>query len=302
MTCPKPVKILMAAFLLCAAAAFSSFAATVYTEDAFYYTIEDRSITITGYFGEDEVVNVPSMIAGLPVNHIAPYAFEGTGVAVVNLPETIETVEKDAFDANTQVNYFQRENNDPGPGLGDNSGGENGTISEPETPSEGESGDGGSQSGSLNDSSSGGSYGRIVASGVINAAGPGSNVEESSDAALSGHQEAEIDVDELESADGTADDGRSVEETGAAVDPSKDGETAAEVSAETDAAGTDGPEAGQTDAGDDSENSSQGTSTENAGGVSTGAAAGILGAVVAVLAVFFLIFFGKRRKKKDEEQ
>ncbi|MDO4808578.1 MAG: hypothetical protein Q4A04_01230 [Eubacteriales bacterium] len=100
------------------AASFSSYAATVYTEDAFYYTIEDRSITITGYFGDDAVVNVPSMIAGLPVNHIAPYAFEGTGVTIVNLPETIESVEKSAFDASTQVNYFQREETTR-PNLGD---------------------------------------------------------------------------------------------------------------------------------------------------------------------------------------
>ena len=118
LTCFKTVKIFLAALCLWIAAAFSSYAATVYTEDAFYYTIEDRSITITGYFGDDTVVNIPSMIAGLPVNHIAPYAFEGTGVAIVNLPETIETVEKSAFDASTQVNYFQREETTR-PNLGD---------------------------------------------------------------------------------------------------------------------------------------------------------------------------------------
>ena len=118
MTSHKPAKIVILAFLMWIAAAFVSFAATVYTEDAFYYTIEDRSITITGYFGDDAVVNVPSMIAGLPVNHIAPYAFEGTGVQIVNLPETIESVEKSAFDASTQVNYFQREENTR-PDLGD---------------------------------------------------------------------------------------------------------------------------------------------------------------------------------------
>lgn len=118
LTCFKTVKIFLAALCLWIAAAFSSYAATVYTEDAFYYTIEDRSITITGYFGDDTVVNIPSMIAGLPVNHIAPYAFEGTGVAIVNLPETIETVEKNAFGAGTQVNYFQREETTR-PTLGD---------------------------------------------------------------------------------------------------------------------------------------------------------------------------------------
>lgn len=118
MTYLKTVKIFIAALCLWIAASFSSYAATVYTEDAFYYTIEDRSITITGYFGDDTVVNIPSMIAGLPVNHIAPYAFEGTGVAIVNLPETIETVEKNAFGAGTQVNYFQREETTR-PTLGD---------------------------------------------------------------------------------------------------------------------------------------------------------------------------------------
>ena len=118
MTACKTAKFLILAFLLWAVFAFSSYAATVYTEDAFYYTIEDRSITITGYFGDDAVVNVPSMIAGLPVNHIAPYAFEGTGVQIVNLPETIESVEKSAFDAGTQVNYFQREETTR-PTLGD---------------------------------------------------------------------------------------------------------------------------------------------------------------------------------------
>ncbi len=90
-------------------AAGSSFAATVYTEDAFYYTIEENSITITGYFGDEDVINIPSVIAGIPVNHIAPYAFEGSSVTIVNLPETIETVEKGAFDANVTVNYFMRE-------------------------------------------------------------------------------------------------------------------------------------------------------------------------------------------------
>lgn len=134
MTYLKTVKIFIAALCLWIAAAFSSFAATVYTEDAFYYTIEDRSITITGYFGDDAVVNVPSMIAGLPVNHIAPYAFEGTGAKIVNLPETIETVEKNAFGAGTQVNYFRSEET-TAPNLGDETeSGDNGESEEETLP------------------------------------------------------------------------------------------------------------------------------------------------------------------------
>ena len=43
---------------------------TMYTEGYFYYTIEDGSITITGYFGDETIVIVPNNIAGIPVNAI----------------------------------------------------------------------------------------------------------------------------------------------------------------------------------------------------------------------------------------
>ena len=62
---------------------------TVYTEGYFYYTIEDGSITITGYFGNETIVKVPNNIAGIPVNAIASGAFEGTTVEVLYLPDTI---------------------------------------------------------------------------------------------------------------------------------------------------------------------------------------------------------------------
>lgn len=62
---------------------------TVYTEGYFYYTIEDGSITITGYFGDETIVKVPNNIAGIPVNAIASGAFEGTTVEVLYLPDTI---------------------------------------------------------------------------------------------------------------------------------------------------------------------------------------------------------------------
>lgn len=62
---------------------------TMYTEGYFYYTIEDGSITITGYFGNETAVRVPNSIAGIPVNAIASGAFEGTTVEVLYLPDTI---------------------------------------------------------------------------------------------------------------------------------------------------------------------------------------------------------------------
>lgn len=65
---------------------------TVYSEGPFYYTYADGSITIVGYFGRDKVVYVPASIAGYPVNRIGPGAFEGTGVEVIYLPDTIMEV------------------------------------------------------------------------------------------------------------------------------------------------------------------------------------------------------------------
>ncbi len=65
---------------------------TVYTEGYFYYTIEDGSITITGYFGDETIVKVPNNIAGIPVNAIAPGAFKGTTVEVLYLPDTIMSI------------------------------------------------------------------------------------------------------------------------------------------------------------------------------------------------------------------
>ena len=65
---------------------------TVYTEGYFYYTIEDQSITIIGYFGTELEVTVPASIGGIPVNAIGPGAFAGTSVQVLHLPDTIREI------------------------------------------------------------------------------------------------------------------------------------------------------------------------------------------------------------------
>lgn len=67
-------------------------AGTIYSEGYFYYTVADNSITITGYFGNETEVTVPAMIAGVPVNAIAPGAFTGTSVQVIHLPDTIMAI------------------------------------------------------------------------------------------------------------------------------------------------------------------------------------------------------------------
>ena len=101
----KLIPLLLALVMALSLTAVAS-ASTVYTEGALYYTIADESITITGYFGRDEAVTVPASIAGIPVNTIAKGAFTGSSaVRVVDLPDTITTVEEGAFAAGITVNY-----------------------------------------------------------------------------------------------------------------------------------------------------------------------------------------------------
>ena len=77
---------------------------TVYTEGFFYYTIQDQSITIVGYFGKETTVTVPSAIAGIPVNGIASEAFAGTNVQILYLPETIMNLGENAT-GNAEVRF-----------------------------------------------------------------------------------------------------------------------------------------------------------------------------------------------------
>ena len=77
---------------------------TVYSEGYFHYVIRDSSIIITDYFGSEEEVTVPNMIGGYPVNAIAPGVFTGSGVEVINLPDTIMYV-ADGSTGNATVHY-----------------------------------------------------------------------------------------------------------------------------------------------------------------------------------------------------
>ncbi len=70
----------------------------VYIYGYFRYTAEDQSVTITAYYGKEESVTVPNVIAGNPVNTIAAGAFsENTYVKTIYLPDTIMTIEAGAF-------------------------------------------------------------------------------------------------------------------------------------------------------------------------------------------------------------
>lgn len=77
--------------------------ATVYTEETFQYTVNDHSVTIVGYFGKSDVVEIPSSIAGTPVNTIATGAFVGTKAKKVILPDTIMSIEDGAFPTDGSV-------------------------------------------------------------------------------------------------------------------------------------------------------------------------------------------------------
>ena len=77
-------------------AVFAAADDTVYTEGYFYYTISDKSITITGYFGNDTVVVIPAGIAGIPVNAIGPNAFAGSGVQIIFIPDTVREIAENA--------------------------------------------------------------------------------------------------------------------------------------------------------------------------------------------------------------
>jgi hypothetical protein len=90
------------------------YAAETYTEGYFYYQVENDSVIITGYFGTESVVTVPSMIAGVPVNTIGEGAFVNTTVKTLNLPDTIMTIENGAIGSGVNVIYNSNIENSSG--------------------------------------------------------------------------------------------------------------------------------------------------------------------------------------------
>lgn len=100
----KKLTAILSALMLILSVTPAAFA-TVYSEGYFKYTIADESITITEYFGKEETVTVPAMIAGIPVNAIASGAFSGSGIRELNLPDTITSIESGAIDVGVVINY-----------------------------------------------------------------------------------------------------------------------------------------------------------------------------------------------------
>lgn len=81
-------------------------AADAYTEGYFHYMVEENAVTITEYFGSQNEVTVPSMIAQYPVAKISSGVFaDHKNVQKVNLPDTITCVEDRAFGSGQTVVY-----------------------------------------------------------------------------------------------------------------------------------------------------------------------------------------------------
>ena len=59
--------------------------------------LSDDTLEITEYFGTDEEVTIPSQNYGYIVSAIGPYAFSGTEVGEVSIPETVTLIDLCAF-------------------------------------------------------------------------------------------------------------------------------------------------------------------------------------------------------------
>ena len=92
-------------FILLLCFSFAVDAVTVYSEGPLYYTVENGSVIIAGYFGRESSVTVPSMIAGMPVNTIASGAFADEEHTVVILPDTVTVIQPGAFDDIDELIY-----------------------------------------------------------------------------------------------------------------------------------------------------------------------------------------------------
>lgn len=106
--------VLLAALLLTGLGGVAQAEDTVYDDGFFYYTVEDGSITIVGYFGTETEVTVPASIANTPVNAVAPDAFIGTSVTKLYLPDTVTDYQGSGgitvvFNANTDHPYTAEE-------------------------------------------------------------------------------------------------------------------------------------------------------------------------------------------------
>jgi len=62
--------------------------------------VNDSEVIITGYTGAGGAVVIPETINGMPVTHIAPWAFANKGLISVTIPPSVMRIEEGAFSGN----------------------------------------------------------------------------------------------------------------------------------------------------------------------------------------------------------
>lgn len=85
---------------------------------AYQYEENGDGITITGYSGTDQVLNIPEEIDGNKVTVIGAYAFsEKPSLEKVTLPSTVKRIEQGAFSKNKALSSVKLEKGDKGHGI-----------------------------------------------------------------------------------------------------------------------------------------------------------------------------------------
>lgn len=83
---------------ICLGSVSVSAAEEYYTEGYFKYTISQKEIILTGYFGSEKEVVIPEKIAELPITTIRKSVFNGNkAIENITVPETVKKVEAGAF-------------------------------------------------------------------------------------------------------------------------------------------------------------------------------------------------------------
>lgn len=67
------------------------------TKAAFSYVVENGTVTILSYLGNDPSVTIPAYVDRYPVTAIADDAFRGTAVTAVTIPSTVQAIGWFAF-------------------------------------------------------------------------------------------------------------------------------------------------------------------------------------------------------------
>lgn len=91
----RKIACLLACVLLCIS--FCSCGKQTSPVEDFTYEFEEGTVKITGYTGADREIVVPDTIEERPVTTIGEEAFSGYDLVSIVLPDTLKTIEKDAF-------------------------------------------------------------------------------------------------------------------------------------------------------------------------------------------------------------